>query len=154
MTTYYTSSDDLVTTASDTCRTTEQHYNATPRNENRVAPPWERLIESFGTLSQGWDGYAAPPPTPIALEEATRLVQTMEECQLKPDRIAPSVAGGVGITISHADGRMAYIEVYNDATTYVMYSKGDADPDVFPVRTTGEKERRGVVVRARKYLGR
>ena len=83
-----------------------------------------RAFEELKTLRQGWDSYDAPPPSAIAIANARRFVELAAR---KPERIAPSAVGGVGV--SHREnGRKVYTEFYNDGRVYALYSARPAEP--------------------------
>lgn len=76
-------------------------------------------IRSFSNLKFGWDGYKARTPSPTAIATAICLYRTLD---IKPDRIAPSVVGGVGFSFKDI-----YIEMYNDGRTYSVFRYDDKD---------------------------
>ena len=47
----------------------------------------------------------------------------------RPDRAAPSVVGGTGIT-SVRNGREVYVEVSNSGTIHAVFSEGEEDPNI------------------------
>lgn len=89
----------------------------------------------FGTITE----LSCPPPSPLAIEVARRLYDSLVLFQLPPTRVAVSVVGGIGLTIRNRD-RKAYIEVYNDGTTYILLSSRPQAPVVFPWRTDSERD--------------
>lgn len=118
-------------------------------------PSWVVRLASFADLKDNWNSYGAEAPSKLAIETANRIAGTLHESFLAPTRIAPSVVGGIGISIKNPEGRKVYLEVYNDATVYMMLSDDtDDDPVVFPVRTDTEKSRKSVVTDARQHLAR
>ena len=70
-------------------------------------------IRSFSNLKFGWDGYKAISPSPTAIATAICLYRTLD---IKPDRIAPSVVGGIGFSFKDI-----YIEMYNDGQIYSVF---------------------------------
>lgn len=121
---------------------------------NKATPPsWMTELESFARYAVGWDGYKATPPSQLAIEQAIRLVQTLDEFRLMPNRIAASVAGGVGLSIM-AGTRKVYVEIYNDGRVYMMKSCRGSDVQVFPVRDETDRDRQEIVTQVRDYLGR
>lgn len=123
-------------------------------HEPRPTPTkWDAGMSAFKSLPRGWDGYDAPAPSGLAIETASRLAQAFDESFLSPSRIAPSVVGGVGLTFRNTQGRKVYIEIYNDARVYAMFSDPDESPEIVPTRVTSEQERRSLVDQTRVYLG-
>lgn len=87
---------------------------------------WANLRE----LKEDWDSYGADPPTERAIENAKAFVDLVcsPPCGGPPVHIAPSVVGGVGITIGDAralkEGRAFYFEFCNhDEMIGVRYMK-------------------------------
>src|SRR5881396_551686 len=69
-------------------------------------------IEQFGILKRGWDSYEAEPPNDCAKRLAREAIHIVESMEFPPDRVAPSVDGGIALTWSR-DGRYANIELFN-----------------------------------------
>lgn len=95
---------------------------------------WNRTIDSFRSLEDGWDGYGCDPPSTLALVVAKEFLFELDSWDVEPARISPSVVNGVGFTFRN-NLRKVYVEVYNDATVYALFSDG-ANVRTQPVRTT------------------
>lgn len=80
-----------------------------------------RKLNSLLSLSDGWNGYSAPKPAPIAVRTAKRLLSHLIATNIVPDRIAPSSVGGVGITIKR-NWKKVYVEFYNDGRACLLVS--------------------------------
>jgi len=84
---------------------------------------WMRL------LRRGWDSYDADPPTPGARRAALAFCRAACSLDRPPDRVNPSVAGGVGVTFA-AGPRQAYVEFANrGAAILACYGHG-GEPEV------------------------
>ncbi len=86
-------------------------------------------IRSFAILQDGWDGFSASPPAPVAMSNAKEFLRSLDDSGRQPDRVAPSTAGGVGITCM-AVARMAYVEFYNSGAILVAFDGKDERPQV------------------------
>lgn len=98
-------------------------------------------------LNAGWDGYKAPPPTHVVVAAARDFLTTTAE--FPPDRVAPSVVGGIGVTY-RKNGRKVYVEFRNTGSILALFSDGSTEPAVEPV-DPGEYP--AFLARARGYLG-
>lgn len=92
-----------------------------------------KKINGFGKLVRGWNGYDAVPPSTIACVSALAFLEILHAGSIETTRVAPSVVGGVGVTMKHAD-RKVYVEFYNDGGVYAMFTAKGADPITEPVR--------------------
>ncbi len=89
-------------------------------------------------LRDGWDGYDAPAPSGPATLVADAFLQSLART-IKPDRVAPSVMGGVGITCkSQRAGRKVYIEFLNKGSACVLFSDGASEPEAYTFEPTKE----------------
>ncbi len=86
-------------------------------------------LESFQSLRLGWDGYSAPSPSAEAVGYARSFLNYLRQEAFLPDRLAPSVVGGVGFTFREGN-RKAYVEFSNKGTAHVLFSDGETDPKV------------------------
>jgi hypothetical protein len=112
--------------------------------ESRIAPLIKNL-ETLRNLAVGWDGYSAQPPSALALASAHDFLEFVFACEgtLFPQRLAPSVVGGIGITFA-SGGRSAYIEFYNDGSAFALLSDSvdDENEIIHPVRISRDSFRR------------
>lgn len=104
------------------------------QQDNDWLPRWKSTIDSFRDLEPGWDGYGCEPPSTLALAIVMDFLFELTTRDVEPARIAPSVVNGVGITFRD-NQRSVYVEVYNDATVYALFSDG-ANVRTQPVRTS------------------
>lgn len=91
---------------------------------------WKQLLtelNAYRKLEQGWDGYQAPPPNLVAVINASELIDVLRAIEMYPNRVRPSVVGGIGITFRKND-KKAYIEFLNDGRVYVLFSDGVTEP--------------------------
>jgi hypothetical protein len=100
--------------------------------EDWLASTMEKLYQ-FADLQTDWDGDGAPAPSPVAVARAERFLYIMHATGDRPSRVAPSVAGGIGITV-RSGGRKAYVEFYNDGTAFVLFADEASEPVARPVR--------------------
>lgn len=105
-------------------------------------------LDSFRSLVIGWDGYSAEVPTADSLALARVILEHAANEDLSPTRLAPSVAGGIGLTFRVND-RKAYVEVTNSGDVSLLLSDGVTDPHAEPVDPTDPR----LVRRIREYLG-
>lgn len=92
-------------------------------------------LESYSTLTTGWDGYGARPPEKAAIVSAKLFLSQLAERDRVPDRIKPSVVGGIGITFKLRQ-RKCYVEFYNNGTVYALFADGEAEPETCQVPPT------------------
>lgn len=85
-------------------------------------------ISNYSRLNEGWNGYSAPAPSEKAILTAKNLVSHLLMEKNEPNRIAPSVVGGIGITHRRA-GRRVYIEIYNDGRVFALFTDGNTEPE-------------------------
>jgi hypothetical protein len=109
-------------------------------------------LHGLESLKPGWNGYSAPPPDHKAIEAARRYLQIASEENLEPQRVEPSVMGGVGIT-HRKEAKKVYVEFYNDGTIHSLFSERAANMQTLPVNSDPEQLRR-LLVKARGYLDR
>lgn len=86
--------------------------------------------KNYSHLVTGWDGYNAKRPTILAIRRMGEFLDVLENYELEPVRIKPSVAGGVGITFRNCC-RKCYVEICNDGTVCALFSDGKTEPMVF-----------------------
>lgn len=118
-----------------------------------VATDWEEQIaklDAMAELRPGWNGYNAPAPNEAALRGARSFLSTLQQHRLPPHRVAPSVMGGVGVTLRH-EARKVYVEFYNDGTAHALFSAGQDDMHTRPVSISAEGFAT-LLDEARKYL--
>ena len=58
-----------------------------------------KVIDELSALSDGWDSYSAPAPTPESIQHARGLLESLIQRGYAIVHVGPSVLGGVGITI-------------------------------------------------------
>lgn len=112
-------------------------------------------LRAMDSLRRGWDGYRAEPPALWARLAAADYMIAVYEAGLSVSRVAPSVMGGVGITMQSGD-RRAYVEFYNSKQIFRMLSvdsQPDAEPSVEPVRWGSHGWARSSVLEVRAHLG-
>lgn len=92
-------------------------------------------LDELAYFQLDWDSYGAEPPNDWAIDEAIGMVTLF--VNRMPDRIKPSVIGGVGITF-YNDDKKVYVEIYNDEKVYALFSDGVTDPEVLEVTDYNE----------------
>src|SRR5438270_13753218 len=78
---------------------------------------WFDRLDALTWLGAGWNRHNAPPPAPIAIDNARRFLRLMTDDRQEPTRLAASVVGGVGITW-RSENREVYLEFYNNGTAH------------------------------------
>ena len=91
-------------------------------------------IDDMRTIDDGWNGYSAPAPSALAINNARQFVNELYGVGTTAMRVAPSAIGGVGITLSKGE-KSVYVEFYNDGSIYRMLIDDGIDTDVQPVRS-------------------
>ena len=79
-------------------------------------------LQAASRLEKGWDSYKADPPSQLAIANAGIFLGLCGD--FLPDRVAPSVMGGIGVTFRRP-GKKVYVEFYNYGTTYSLRCHGD-----------------------------
>ncbi len=91
-------------------------------------------LDDMQTVVDGWNGYSAPAPSTLAINNARQFVYELYTVVPSALRVAPSAIGGVGITLSKRE-KAVYVEFYNDGSIYRMLINNGIDTDVQPVRS-------------------
>jgi hypothetical protein len=117
--------------------------------EDWLMPLLDKL-KSFLRLPRGWNGYNAPEPEQMAVVQAEDFLFAMRLADLKPNRMAPSVMGGVGVTL-RKDNRKAYVEFYNNGRVHVLFSDGESEPTTHAVRNDN-RDYDNLILEIRRYL--
>jgi hypothetical protein len=108
--------------------------------KHRALSGWNAIfekLESFSKLRTGWDGYSARAPEKAAILSAKLFLSQLTESGRVPDRIKPSVVGGIGITF-RSNQRKCYVEFYNNGTVYALFSDGQTEPETCQVPPTAQ----------------
>ena len=92
-------------------------------------------LRDMKCLVSGWDGYAANPPSMVAIKHAKAFLQVLRMADLLPDSVNPSVVGGVGVTLNKGDW-MIYVEFLDSGSVLSLCSNGVGDDDVTEHRTS------------------
>lgn len=83
-----------------------------------------KWMDDMKSIKAGWDSYSAEAPNEIAMNNAKLVLDHLYSSSIIPDRIIPSVEGGVAITFIR-DDRYADFECFNDGEIYVGQSTKD-----------------------------
>jgi hypothetical protein len=62
------------------------------------------------------------------MENVREFLGVLESARLPPNRLKPSVMGGIGATFRRGDKKV-YVEFYNDGRVHSLFSDGVSDPD-------------------------
>ena len=109
------------------------------------------LLDTFGKLEKGWNGYSALAPTILAIENAKSLVRESVAADTLPERVEPSAMGGVGITFTF-DNRDVVVELYNSGTAHALFVDNQTEEmETRPVTPQAEGYR-AFLHEVRKYL--
>ena len=82
---------------------------------------WYAKLEKVADLTDGWNGYKAPAPHAIAVENAKKFLAVMEDRLCLPTRIAASAVGGVGITRRIREKKV-YVEFLNNGLISALFA--------------------------------
>lgn len=106
-----------------------------------------RELVALTELQEDWDTYGAQPPSRSALRKAFRhLLHTWEV--LLPEKVLPSVEGGVTLVYSSNRRRYAEIEFDNEGDVIAAFRRRDERPEIWSVR-----QGQAAVTRLRRLLG-
>jgi hypothetical protein len=83
-------------------------------------------------LNRGWDSYEADPPNQSAIRRAEQVLTAVNSTPYRPDRIAPSIEGGVVLSFRHGD-RYGDIECDNEGDMVAVVSDGQGHVDAWQV---------------------
>ena len=111
---------------------------------------WFTKLEGCRSLKEGWNGYTAPAPAPVSIDNARMFLQAMREDDYAPTRLAPSAMGGVAVTRKAGDKKVL-VEFYNDGRTFALFSARHSDMQVTPVAVDPSSSRE-FLVKMRDYL--
>jgi hypothetical protein len=89
-------------------------------------------LESLLHLSRGWDSYEADPPNQSAIRRAEQVLTAVNSTPYRPDRIAPSIEGGVVLSFRRGD-RYGDIECDNDGDMVALVSDGQGQIDTWQI---------------------
>lgn len=133
------------------CGTSDQGSHA---DQPVGRPDWistvHEKLDSMHELVEGWNGYSAPAPDQMALNYAYAFVSVLGEEGIEPDRVAPSVIGGVGITF-RCGNRKAYLEIMNGGIAHLALIHGD-DIKTEPARMSDRNSLKSLAWRAYGFL--
>lgn len=110
------------------------------RFTRHIVHGWKAIfenLETYSKLTTGWDGYSARPPEKTAIVSAKLFLSQLAESDRAPDRIKPSVVGGIGITFKLGQ-RKCYVEFYNNGTVYALFADGQSEPETCQVPPTAQ----------------
>jgi hypothetical protein len=89
-------------------------------------------LKSLLHLSRGWDSYEADPPNQSAIRRAEQVLTAVNSTGYRPDRIVPSVEGGVVLSFRRGD-RYGDIECDNDGDMVALVSDGQGQIDTWQI---------------------
>jgi hypothetical protein len=101
----------------------------TEASKNVEWSKWFNRLDTFKKLKLGWDSYSAPAPTYSASSIAEAFLRKLQESGISPDRLSPSVVGGIGFTFREG-GLKVYVEFSNRGSVHALFSDGMTDPVV------------------------
>lgn len=78
----------------------------------------ERQLDSLASLNAGWDGYDADAPSASVINEARKVLRSLQNELARPDKVGPSAEGGVAITFRSSGGRRVQIEILNNGERF------------------------------------
>jgi hypothetical protein len=111
---------------------------------------WEEKLDRFRDLKPGWNGYTAPPPSPVAITQARAFLDQLLHARREPSRVAPSAVGGVAITQKTRE-RKVYVEFLNAGQVLALFSDGVGEPQITQV-DPDERGFRKLIEESQSYL--
>jgi hypothetical protein len=75
-------------------------------------------LDKFAKLEKGWDSYSADPPTNKCISSAKEILSKLSR---QPDRVSPSVIGGIGMIWRLNKTDKIYLELYNNGDKCIAY---------------------------------
>ena len=78
------------------------------------------LLTRLSSVSDDWNGYGSPAPSPQAVGVARTILTTLWTERLLPKRVLPSADGGVALVFSSVTENRAVIEVLNSNEAFVL----------------------------------
>lgn len=109
------------------------------------------LVSELRKLQKGWNGYTAPAPAAVAVENAKTLLAEAELIGIIAERVEPSAMGGVGVTFT-ARFREVVVEFYNTGTAHALFADNETeDLRTEPVPTDRDGHR-SFFEKVRQYL--
>ena len=109
-------------------------------SDSQIKDLWEK----------GWDSYEAEPPSSIAIDNTRLALIVLGKLEFLPDRIVPSVEGGVSLVFSH-DKKYVNIEFGNDGDVIVGISDESEEPKAWE-SGANEEELNQTVERLREFF--
>lgn len=112
-----------------------------PASTVRANDPLRESIDKHQLLPVDWDGQGADPPNQTAAANAELVVDVAREFGLVPDRVVPSVEGGLGVYFRRGR-RYGLFECLNTGEVAAVYSDGTGSPaawDLHPERVEVEQ---------------
>lgn len=81
---------------------------------------WESELRS---LTPGWDGEDAPPPSDVSISVAKKVAQWIEQNELPIDSIDADVIGGVAIYLSNQLGKTVWVSIMNSGFRTIVFNQ-------------------------------
>lgn len=88
-----------------------------------------RSLLAFRELTENWNSYGAQPPNEKAISIGEAIFSHLIEQDLLPDRIVPSVEGGLAFVFLFGE-LYADIECFNDGDILIGFCAPSMDPKV------------------------
>jgi hypothetical protein len=117
---------------------------------SRCWQKWFSKLDKFCDLELGWDGDNAHAPNQRACNSARSFLESLQQDSYEPERIAPSVVGGVGLTFRKHPHKV-YVEFKNGGKVHALFSDGVFAPRVEEV-TPDRVGYQVLIRRMRDYL--
>lgn len=97
-----------------------------------------RELLELESIERDWNGLGSEPPAPNAIAGAIRVLWALKATwMIRPERVAPSAEGGVGIAFRRGQ-KFASIESLNSGEIIVLISDGTGSPRAWEIDTSGE----------------
>jgi hypothetical protein len=128
----------------------DAHQVIIGRDEGLSGTSWEQTFTRPGHLQGGWNGYAAPAQSKLAIGLAKSFVDILLHEKYEPRRLAPSAVGGVGATRRNGD-RSVYAEFYNDGRIPAPLSDDVNELEIKKIEPSDQSFKK-LIVEMRDYL--
>jgi len=93
---------------------------------------FHKRLSDLTSLPENWDAEDAARPTSVALDATRNALLAMQELGVMPERISPSVEGGVAVSFLRGRNR-AFIEFYNSGEIVAATYEDEGEPVVWEV---------------------
>jgi len=95
-------------------------------------------VSSFSSLKQGWDSYAAMPPSKQSIATVLRFLDILEGLQITPDWVEPTSDNSIMLEVRVGTALEEW-DFYSDGEVAVMFEWEDGREESHMVKPTDEE---------------